>query len=176
MREKKTLYFDVRKHVTKTENMLVTNHAGHKLLGARVLGHGLGALGDGVLGELTGKEETNGRLDLTGGDGGPLVVVGETTGLRGDALEDVVDERIHDAHGFRADPSVGMNLLQDLVDVDGVGLLPLAVLLPGTILADAGLRTLGGFLLAFSGNVLGWHDDAEDVKLDDFRDEKFRVE
>ena len=129
-----------------------------------------------MLGELTGKEETDGRLDLTGGDGGPLVVVGEATGLRGDALEDVVDERVHDAHGFRADPGVGMDLFQDLVDVDGVGLLPLAVLLPGPILADAGLRTLGGFLLAFSGNGLGWHDDADEVELVDFRDEKFKNE
>ena len=28
------------------------------------LGHGLGALGDGVLGELAGEDEADGRLDL----------------------------------------------------------------------------------------------------------------
>ena len=32
------------------------------------LGHRLGALGDGVLGELTGEDETNRCLDLTRGD------------------------------------------------------------------------------------------------------------
>ena len=41
---------------------------GGKLLsfpGGRVeLGHGLGALGDGVLGELAGEDEADGRLDF----------------------------------------------------------------------------------------------------------------
>ena len=39
------------------------------LLGAGVLGDGLGALRHGVLGELTGKEEPDSSLDLTRGDG-----------------------------------------------------------------------------------------------------------
>ena len=50
---------------------------GHSLLGAGVLGDGLGALRDGVLGQLSGQEEPDGGLDLPGGDGGPLVVVGQ---------------------------------------------------------------------------------------------------
>jgi len=45
-----------------------------------------------VLGELTGKDEADGSLDLPGGDGLALVVAGKTTGLSGDALEDVLDE------------------------------------------------------------------------------------
>ena len=48
---------------------------GHSLLGAGVLGDGLGALRDGVLGQLTGQEEPDSGLDLPGGDGGSLVVV-----------------------------------------------------------------------------------------------------
>ncbi len=60
-----------------------------KLLGARVLGDGLGALGDCVLGKFAGEEETDGSLDLTGRDRRPLVVVGVTAGLSGDALEDI---------------------------------------------------------------------------------------
>ena len=42
------------------------------------LGDGLGALGDGVLGELTGEEEADGSLDLAGGEGVLLVVADET--------------------------------------------------------------------------------------------------
>ena len=72
----------------------------NNLLAARVLGHGLGALAHGVLGKLTGEQETDSRLDLAAGDGRPLVVVGQTGGLGGDALEDVVHERVHDRHGL----------------------------------------------------------------------------
>ena len=39
------------------------------LFGGSVLGDGLGTLGDGVLGQLTGEEESDGGLDLAGGDG-----------------------------------------------------------------------------------------------------------
>ena len=66
------------------------------LLAAGVLGHGLGALGHGVLGQLTGEKETDGRLDLAAGDGRALVVVRKTRRFRGDTLENVVHERVHD--------------------------------------------------------------------------------
>jgi hypothetical protein len=49
----------------------------------------LGSLRDGVLGKLTGEDEADRGLDLTGGDGGLLVVSGKLGGLSGDALEDV---------------------------------------------------------------------------------------
>ena len=93
------------------------------LLGGGVLGDGLGALRDGVLGQLTGEEEPDSGLDLPGGDGGALVVVGQAGGLSGNALKDVVDKGVHDAHGLGGDASVGVHLLQDLVDVDSLGLL-----------------------------------------------------
>ena len=64
----------------------------NKLLGAGVLGDGLGALTDGMLSQLTGKEETDSGLDLSGGDGRPTVVVSQTASLGSDALEDVVDK------------------------------------------------------------------------------------
>ena len=115
------------------------------LLGAGVLGDGLGALRDGVLGQLTGEQEPDGGLDLPGGDGGPLVVVGEPGGLGGDALEDVVDERVHDGHGLGGDAGVGVHLLEDLVDVDGVGLLP----------PPLGLLVLGDVLLGLAGLLGG---------------------
>jgi hypothetical protein len=42
-----------------------------------------------VLGQLTGKDESDGGLDLSRGDGGLLVVCSKLGGLSGDALEDV---------------------------------------------------------------------------------------
>ena len=51
------------------------------LLAGSVLGHRLGALADSVLGELTGEKETHSSLDLSGGDGGTLVVVSKTAAL-----------------------------------------------------------------------------------------------
>jgi hypothetical protein len=86
------------------------------------LGDGLGALGDGVLGELAGEDEADGGLDLAGGDGGLLVVARELGGLGGELLEDVVDEGVHDGHGLGGDADVGVHLLQHLEDVDLVGL------------------------------------------------------
>ena len=139
------------------KGLLVGVVVGHSLLGAGVLGDGLGALRDGVLGQLSGQEEPDRGLDLPGGDGGPLVVVGELAGLSGDALEQVVDERVHDAHGLGGDTGVGVHLLEDLVDVDGIGLLPLALPLLLVALGDGlgGLARLGGSL---SGG-LGRHGD-----------------
>ena len=92
-----------------------------------------------MLGQLTGEEETDSSLDFARGDGGPLVVVGKAGSLSSDALEDVIDKRVHDAHGLGGNASVGVDLLEDLVDVDGIGLLSFAVL---------------GLLVAL-GNVLG---------------------
>ena len=108
-----------------------------------------------MLGELTGEEEPDGGLDFPGGDGGPLVVVGKTGGLGGDALEDVVDEGVHDGHSLGADASVGVDLLEDLVDVDGVAFLPLLALFLAISLGD-GLGGLAGLLGSLSGGF-GWH-------------------
>ena len=117
----------------------------HSLLGAGVLGDGLGSLRDGVLGQLSGKEEPDRGLDFPGGDGGPLVVVGQTGSLSGDHGEDIVDKRVHDAHGLGGDTGVGVDLLEDLVDIDGIGLLPLSFPLLLVSLGD-GLLGLAGLL------------------------------
>ena len=126
------------------------------LLGAGVLGHGLGAFRHGVLGELSGQQQAHGRLDFAARDGRALVVVGQTRRLGGDALKDVVDEAVHDAHRLGRDASVGVHLLQHLVDVDGVAFLPLALLLL-VALGDV-LRSLAGLLGGLSGNF-GRHVD-----------------
>ena len=125
------------------------------LFGGGVLGDGLGALGDGVLGQLSGKEKSDGSLHFSRGDGRPLVVVGEAGSFGADSLEDVVHERVHDGHGLRRDSGVGVDLLQHLVDVDAVGFLPPLPL----FLVGLGDRLLGfrALLHCLSG-YLGSHD------------------
>ena len=125
------------------------------LLWAGVLGHGLGTLADGVLGQLTGQQQTHSSLDFAAGDGRPAVVVSKTGRLGSDSLEDVVDERIHDAHGLAADASVRVNLFQHLVDVDGVALPPPLVPLLRT---TTGGLCLGGGLLRSLRRCFGSHD------------------
>jgi hypothetical protein len=94
----------------------------HECSSSGVLGDGLGALGDGVFGELTGEEESDGSLDLAGRQSVLLVVADEAGGLVGDLLEDVVDEGVHDRHGLLGDASLGVDLLEDTVDVYREGL------------------------------------------------------
>ena len=69
-----------------------------------------------MLGKLTGQHVTDGGLDLTGREGHLLVVGGKLPSLASDALEDVVDERAHDAHPLLVDAGVGVDLLEDLVE------------------------------------------------------------
>ena len=110
-----------------------------------------------MLGQLSWKEKSDSGLDLSGGDGGPLVVVSQSGSLCSDSLEDIVDEAVHDAHGLAGDTSVGVHLFQDFVDVDGVGFPPppLSLLVPSTL----GL-CLGGGLLGSFAAYFGWHVDA----------------
>ena len=50
----------------------------YSLLGTGVLGDILGSLRSSMHGELSRQEEPDSGLDFPGGDGGPLVVVGES--------------------------------------------------------------------------------------------------
>lgn len=79
-------------------------------LGAGVLGHRLGALGHGVFGQLAGQQQPHCGLHLSAGDGGALVVLGQPGRLGGDPLEQVVHERVHDAHGSARDARVRVDL------------------------------------------------------------------
>ena len=110
---------------------------------AAVLGDSLGAFGDGVLGELTWEEESDGSLDLSAGQGVLSVVSDELGGLEGDLLEDVLDERVHDVHGSLGNASLWVDLLEDSVDVYGEGF--------GSLSSAVG----GTSLLAWSGGLLG---------------------
>ena len=129
----------------------------NNLLGAGVLGDGLGTFRDGVFGQFSGEEEPDSSLDLPGSDGGPLVVVGQFGSLGSDTLEEIVDERVHDAHGLGGDTGVGVHLLQHLVDVDGIRFLTLVLALLSVL--SNGLGGLAGFLGSLSGGF-GGHVDS----------------
>ena len=124
------------------------------LLGAGVLGHSLGTFRYGVLGQFTGQQKTNSGLDLPTGDRRPLVVVSQARSFGRNALEDVVDERVHYGHGLARDTGIRMDLLQYFVNVHRVALLPAAFLLL-VILRDVLLR-LSGLLRCFTAR-LRWH-------------------
>lgn len=118
----------------------------NNLLGAGVFGYGLGSLRHGVLGKLTGQKKTHCSLNLPGGDGGTLVVVSQTARLSSDALEDVVHEGVHDAHGLGGDAGVGMDLLQDLIHVDGIAFLPCLSAFLASFCGGLGRGFLGSLL------------------------------
>ena len=103
-----------------------------------------------------GEEQPNGSLNFPGGDGGPLIVVGQTGSFTSDSLKDIVHERVHDRHSLGGNTSVGVDLLQHLVDVDSVGLTPLLPLF--LISLGDRLLSLTGFFGSFS-RCLGRHDD-----------------
>ena len=144
---------------------LITNNVGgseksrfdfdtFSLLGAGVLGDCLCALADRVLGKFAWKQQTDGRLYFATGDRRATIVVGQTGRLGSDALKDVIDETVHYRHGLAADSRVGVHLLEDLVDVDGVRLPspPLSLLVPGS----DGLGLAGRLLRAFA-RWFWWH-------------------
>ena len=78
----------------------------------------LGSFWNGVLGKLTGEEETDSSLDLSGWESVLLVVADETGWFAGDLLEDVVNEGVHDWHWLLGDTGLWVNLFKDTVDVD----------------------------------------------------------
>jgi hypothetical protein len=114
-----------------------------------------------VLSELTGEEEADGGLDLSGGQSVLLVVADELGRLKGDLLEDVIDERVHNVHRSLGDADLGVDLLQHTVDVDGEGLNSAAVSRLGSLGSSTcflgGLLSSGGALSGAGGSFLGSH-------------------
>ncbi len=90
-------------------------------------------------------------------DGGAFVVVSETRRFTGNALEDVVDERVHDPHRLRRDPGVWMDLLHHFVDVNSVALLPGLSTLLSYFNSGLSVSLLGALLR--SGLCWFRHDD-----------------
>ena len=101
-----------------------------------------------MLSQFTRKNKSHRSLDLARCDGRLLVVTSKSRRFLRKLFEDVIDEAVHDAHGLAGDPDIRVNLLQNLEDVDLVGLNdllhPLLLLVSST---GAGL--FGSFLPAF---------------------------
>ncbi|CAH0371985.1 unnamed protein product, partial [Pelagomonas calceolata] len=129
---------------------------GSERLRARELGDGLGALGDGVLGELAREHEADGRLDFAGRERRLLGEAAQLGGLEGDALEDVVDERVHDRHALLGDARVRVHLLEHAVDVRRVRLRARLLLLGAAGLLGGFRRLLGGGLGHFVVGVVSF--------------------
>ena len=119
------------------------------LLAACVFGDSFGSFTDSVFGEFTRQEKTNSSLDLARSDCRPLVVVSKTGSFAGDSLEDIVHERVHDAHSFARDSSVGVNLLQHFVDIDTIAFSTLLWFL----LVTTSASSLVAFLSTFGSNT-----------------------
>ena len=111
-----------------------------------------------MLGEFSGKEESNSSLDLPGRESVLFVVSDELGGLESDLLEDIVNERVHDAHGSLGDSSLGVHLLEDSVDVDGESL-------SSSLFVSSGAGGIGSLLVGLgcwgvsggSAGLLGRH-------------------
>ena len=121
---------------------------GSRLFGAGVFGDCLGAFADCVLCQFTRQQKSHRSLDLPRRDCRAFVVVSQPRSLRRNALENVVDEAVHNAHGLAGDSSIRVHLLQHLVDVNSVAFLPLPLLLL-IGLVDVFL-SLTGFLHGFT--------------------------
>ena len=115
---------------------------------AEGLGDCLGAVGDGVLGELSGENQPHGRLDLTRGERLGRALLQQVLGLDRDPSLPVTEHGADDMHRLLGDGLVRVDHLEDPANVGGVRLVPghliwsppkkLPTEMAGRILRDAG--------------------------------------
>ena len=98
-----------------------------------------------MFGEFTRKHETNSSLDLSGRKSRLLVVTSKTGSLRGNTIEDIVNEGVHDGHASLGDTSLLVNLLEHLVDVRRVRLDSLLASCAGGLLGGLDALLAGSF-------------------------------
>ena len=131
----------------------VNIHVVTNLLRGSILSHSFSTFRNSVLSQFTRQQQSNGSLDFSGRDGGSFVVRGQSRSFRSNSFEDVVDKRVHDGHSLGGDTSIGVDLFQDFVDVDGKGFLPLwssdLLLVRRGSLLDSFFRTFGGSHFGF---------------------------
>ena len=104
-----------------------------------------------MLRKFSREQESDRRLDFTRRDRLPLVLVSKTRCLASDSFEDVVDERVHDAHRSAGNTNVGMNLFENSVDEASIALLSRS--LPFHDLGPS-FATFAAFLRTFLGRTL----------------------
>ena len=113
------------------------------------LGDGLGSLDNGVLGEFSWEEESDGSLDFSGGESMSSAVSDESAGFGLDSLGEIVDEWVHDAHRSSWDTGLLVNLSEDSEDVDGEGL--------GSSSSSGGGSGSGSWSWSGGGTWSSWH-------------------
>ena len=86
-------------------------------LGLREFRHGLSALGDGMLRQLTGQNQANSGLDVPTAQSLAFLHPAELGRLIGDLVEGIRHEVVHDGDSLLRDARVRMNLLEHLEDV-----------------------------------------------------------
>jgi len=126
-----------------------------KLLGASVFGHGFGTLRYSVFCQFSWKNQPYSSLHLTASYCGSLVVVSKSWCFTCNSFEDIIDEAVHDAHSFARHTSVGVHLLQHLVDVDTIAFFSFPLLF---LITSASCFSLSCFLGTFGANF-GRHID-----------------
>jgi hypothetical protein len=87
-----------------------------------IFGDCFSSFGNGVSSKFSGEDEFDSGLNLSGRQSSSLVESDQLGSLSGDSVEGVVDEGVHDVHGFLGDTDVGVDLLEDFIDIDGEGL------------------------------------------------------
>ena len=90
-----------------------------------------------MLGELTGKYQTDGSLDFSRTENSLVVVTNKATSFRSDLLKGVVNQRVQNRDGSLADSNLGVDLLEDTNNVRGVRLDSLRVSLDNLLSGDA---------------------------------------
>ena len=111
-----------------------------------------------MLGEFSRQHETNSRLNLATAQSSLLTERRKTTGLSGNTIKDIVNEGVHDGHALLGDTRIGMDLLENAVNVSRPRF--------GTLLVALGSRSLLGCLLGrLFGRSLGHFDDEYCVRV-----------
>ena len=72
--------------------------------------------------EFSGEDEFDCRLDLSGRKDSSIVESDELWFFSSNTFEGIMNERVHDDHGFQWDSNVRVHSLEDFVDVDWEGL------------------------------------------------------
>lgn len=121
-----------------------------RLLGTIILGNSLDTIRNGMLGQLSGKDKSDGSLNLFAANGGSLVVGSNLASLAGSTFKDIINKAVHDGHGLLGDVHIGMALAQNLENVGRVGFVTGATTLSGS---TRGLLD-GGFGGSFTGRLL----------------------
>ena len=87
-----------------------------------VFSNSLGSFRDSVSSEFSGEDELDSRLNFSGRESSSFVESNEFWSFSGNSVESIMNEWVHDVHGFFGNTNVGVDLLKNFIDIDGEGL------------------------------------------------------